>query len=178
MSGPTTAIWTTRVRLTGVPLTCARPSCDDHGVPVDQHLVNAAVDQADRRWPDRDAVAAAVRLEDGAVITGVSLSNFNSAMTLCAETGPICAAYTTGQTIVAAVCVSRDVSSGQVTVLAPCGACQERLALWGSDVEVGVADPMSATGWSSKRLLELNPFYWAAAHTLDHSWPTPADHEW
>jgi cytidine deaminase len=84
---------------------------------------------------------------------------------LCAETGPIYAAYTTGQTIVAAVCVSRDVSSGQVTLLAPCGACQERLALWGSDVEVGVADPMSATGWSSKRLLELNPFYWAAAHT-------------
>jgi cytidine deaminase len=116
-------------------------------------------------------------LEDGAVITGVSLSNFNSAMTLCAETGPICAAYTTGQTIVAAVCVSRDVSSGQVTVLTPYGACQERLALRGSDVEVGVADPMSATGWSSKRLLELNPFYWAAAHTPDHSWPTPADHE-
>jgi cytidine deaminase len=78
---------------------------------------------------------------------------------LCAETGPIYAAYTTGQTIVAAVCVSRDVSSGQVTVLAPCGACQERLALWGSDVESG-GGPMSATGWSSKRLLELNPFYW------------------
>ena len=63
------------------------------------------------------------------MITGISLSNFNSAMTLCAETRPICAAYTTGQTIVAAVCVSRDVSSGQVTVLAPCVACQERLAL-------------------------------------------------
>jgi hypothetical protein len=72
----------------GVPLTCARRSCDDHGVPVDQHLVKAAVDQADRRWPDRDAVAAAVRLEDGAVITGVSLSNFNSAMTCAPRQGP------------------------------------------------------------------------------------------
>ena len=72
--------------------------------------------------------------------------------------------------------MSRDVSSGQVTLLAPCGACQERLALWGSDVEVGVADPMSATGWSSKRLLELNPST-GRPHTPDHSWPTPADHE-
>jgi cytidine deaminase len=147
-------------------------------MPADQHLVNAAVDQADRRWPDRDAVAAAVRLEDGTVITGVSLSNFNAAMTLCAETGPICAAYTAGRTIVASVCVRREVSSGQITVLAPCGACQERLALWGPDVEVGVADPVSATGWSSKKLVELSPFYWATAFAPDHSWPEPAEHEW
>ena len=108
----------------------------------------------------------------------MSLANFNAAMTLCAETGPICSAYTTGQMIVAAVCVSRDIASGRITVLAPCGACQERLALWGSDVEVGVADPTSASGWSSKTLLQLNPFYWAAAHTADHSWPAATEHEW
>jgi cytidine deaminase len=147
-------------------------------MPVDQDLVDAATGQAARRWPERDAVAAAVRLTNGTVLTGISLANFNAAMTLCAETGPICMAYTTGQTVVASVCVSRDRETGRATVLAPCGACQERLALWGCDVEVGVADPASATGWSSRRLSELNPFYWAAGLTPDHRWPKTDEHEW
>lgn len=96
----------------GRPPICTGASARNHEVPVDQQLVNAAIAQADRRWPDRDAVAAAVRLQDGSVVTGVSLSNFNAAMTLCAETGPICAVYTSGQSVVASVCVSRDLSSG------------------------------------------------------------------
>lgn len=147
-------------------------------MPVDELLVQAAIDQANRRWPDRDAVAAAVRLEDGDVLTGVALSNFNAAMMLCAETGPICIAYSSGQKVMASVCVSLDRSSGKVTAFAPCGACQERLALWGPQVEVGVADSRSANGWSSRRLHELNPFYWAATSTPDRSWPTSAEHEW
>lgn len=147
-------------------------------MPVDELLVQAALEQADRRWPDKDAVAAAVRLEDGGILTGVPLSNFNAAMTLCAETGPVCAAYSAGRKVVASVCVLRDRSSDRITVLAPCGACKERLAFWGPDVEVGVADSTSATGWSSRRLLDVNPFYWAASSTPGDSWPTPADHEW
>lgn len=147
-------------------------------MPVDQPLIEAALDQADRRWPLRDAVAAAIRLDDGAILTGVCLANFNAVMTLCAETEPICAAYRTGRLLVASVCVHREISSGQVTVLAPCGACQERLALWGPNVEVGVADPANAGGWSSRNLLELNPFYWAAAQSPDHTWPKLTEHEW
>lgn len=145
---------------------------------VDELLVQAALDQADRRWPNVDAVAAAIRLKDGGVLTGVPLSNYNAAMTLCAETGPLCTAYSAGHEVVASVCVSRERSSGKVTVLAPCGACQERLAYWGPDVEVAVADSTSATGWSSRRLLDVNPFYWAATSTPGHAWPTSADHEW
>lgn len=64
--------------------------CDYRGMSVDGDLVEAAVARAARRWPDGDAVAAAVRLAEGSVITGVSLPNFNAAITLCAETGPIC----------------------------------------------------------------------------------------
>ncbi len=93
--------------------------------------MQAAVDQADRRGPQRDAVAAAVRLEDGRVLTGVSLADDNAAMTLCAGTGPICTAYSSGQTVVASVCVSTDRATGTRSVLAPCGTRQERLALWG-----------------------------------------------
>lgn len=145
---------------------------------VNQELIRAAADQADRRWPDRDAVGAAVRLKDGSVLTGVPFSNFNAVMVLCAETGPICVAYTNGQTIIASVCVNRDYASGEVTVIAPCGGCQERLVLWGPEVQVGVPDPTSAVGWSSRSLVDVNPYYWAASQTPDLSWPKPADHEW
>ncbi len=147
-------------------------------MPVDELLVQAAKDQAERRWPGKDSVGAAIRLEGGDLLTGVPLANFNAAMTLCAETGPICTAYSTGQAVVASVCVSLNRTSGKVTVLAPCGACQERLALWGPDVEVGVADLGATAGWSSRTLLDLNPHYWAATSTPDHSWPTSAEHEW
>lgn len=74
--------------------------------------------------------------------------------------------------------VPHDRASGEVTVVAPCGACQERLALWGPQVQLGVDDPTSAVGWSSKSLLEINPYYWAASQPPDRSWPNAAKHEW
>lgn len=115
-------------------------------------------------------------LEDGSVLTGVALDNFNAAMNLCAETGPICEAYAAGQRIVASICVSRGPGGDGFTVLAPCGACQERLALWGPGVEVGVNDPASLAGWSSRPLIELNPYYWASAFAEDGVWPSTAQH--
>ena len=143
---------------------------------ADQTLLNAAVDQLNRRWPNSSGVAAAALLDDGSILTGVSLSNVNAAMTLCAETGAIMTAYSEGRAISASICVSREVNSADVLVLAPCGACQERLALWGPDVEVGVNDRQAESGWSSRTLRELNPYYWASAFT--GAWPTRAEHEW
>jgi len=144
---------------------------------ADQDLFDAAVEQMRRRWPDApEAVAAAVRLADGSILTGVALDNFHGAMNLCAETGPICAAYSAGQRIVASICVSREAGRAGFTVLAPCGACQERLALWGPTVQVGVSDPDSAAGWSSRPLLDRNPYYWASAFADGGVWPSAAQH--
>lgn len=145
---------------------------------ADHILFEAAAGHVRRRWPDTaaPAVAAAVYLADGSVLTGVALDNFNPVMSLCAETGPICQAYSEGQTIIASICVLRTPGRGGLTVLAPCGACQERLALWGPTVHVGVADASSSTGWSSRPLVELNPHYWASAFAEDEKWPSPAQH--
>ncbi|WP_213815951.1 cytidine deaminase [Glaciihabitans sp. dw_435] len=144
---------------------------------ADQELFDHAVDQMRRRWPDaQEAVAAAVRLDDGSILTGIALDNFNAAMSLCAETGPICEAYTAGRRIIASICVSREDGREGVTVLAPCGACQERLALWGPDVRVGVSDPDQPEGWSSRSLVELNPFYWATVFAEGGIWPSIQQH--
>jgi len=144
---------------------------------VDQFLVDAAVRQLDDRWPDRQpGLAAALYLEDGSVLTGVALPNINAVMNLCAETGPICEAFGRGERVVASVCVARRLGDDGFVVLAPCGACQERLALWGPDVEVGVAHPYDVRDWSSRRLAEVNPYYWAVAYGDAIGWPSVNDH--
>lgn len=76
----------------------------------------------------------------------MSFDNFNAVISLCAETGPICEACSLGKRVVALICVSGRSSDGDSFVLAPCGVCQERLALWGPDAEVGVGDGGSTVG--------------------------------
>ncbi|GAA1497604.1 cytidine deaminase [Paeniglutamicibacter kerguelensis] len=146
---------------------------------LDQNLIDAAIDQISRRWPNAEqAVAAAMYLEGGQILTSVSLDNFNAAANLCAETGAICQAYTMDRQVTASVCVSREAGSGKISVLAPCGICQERLALWGPTVQVAVPGPHTASGWSTRTLLQVNPYYWATQFTDDGHWPSTADHSW
>lgn len=132
-------------------------------------LVAAAIAQLDRR--PGHTVAAAVALDNGDILTGIALDNLNAAATLCAETGPICQAYTLGRAVTATACVSTDTTPP--TVLAPCGTCQERLAIWGPDVQVAVA---TADGWTGRTLREVNPYYWGTAFAADGGWPSAAEH--
>ena len=135
---------------------------------LDQRLVNAAVDQLNARWPGTDqGVAAAVYLDNDQILTSVSLDNLNAAATLCAETGALCQAYTLNRRVTASVCVSKASGENAIVVLAPCGICQERLALWGPDVQVAVADDGVACGWAVRTLGEINPFYWGARFIED-----------
>jgi cytidine deaminase len=146
-------------------------------VNLDQRLVDAAIDQMNRRWPGKEqAVAAAVYLDDGQILTSVGLDNLNAGANLCAETGAICQACTLGGQITASVCVSRETGRNGVFILAPCGICQERLALWGPDVQVGIAGSASTCGWTARTLLEVNPFYWGAQFADGGIWPSPAVH--
>ncbi|MFI0470817.1 hypothetical protein ACH347_42730 [Saccharopolyspora sp. 5N102] len=93
-----------------------------------------------------------------------------------AETGALCQAYTLDKRVTASVCVSKLPGAEGHPVLAPCGVCQERLALWGPDVEVAVADADSPSGWSARTLRELNPFYWGTLFSADGGWPSAAEH--
>ncbi|NRQ39403.1 cytidine deaminase [Nonomuraea sp. NN258] len=144
---------------------------------LDQKLVDAAVAQLERRWPvGEPGGAAAVYLADGRILTSVGLDNLNGGVSLCHETGAICQAYTLDERVTASVCVYREPAEGRSLVLPPCGICQERLALWGPDVQVGVPDPASAGGWSARTLREVNPYYWGSQFTGDGSWPGFAAH--
>lgn len=144
---------------------------------ADSALYDAAIALIERRLGSTSwKTAAAIRLDDGSILSGIGLDNINAAAGLCAEVGPLAQAYTKDRRVVASICVNRSTDREQDLVLAPCGVCQERLALWGPSVEVGVADGTSATGWSSVRLAELMPYYWATTFSDDDHWPTPAEH--
>lgn len=149
----------------------------DACMQLDQTLVDAAIAQMDRRWPvDEPGGAAAVYLEDGEILTSVGLDNLNGGVSLCHETGAICQAYTLNKKVTASVCVYRASERDRVLVLPPCGICQERLALWGPDVQVGVPDDSSVTGWGVRTLRDVNPFYWGSQFTEDGAWPAPEVH--
>ena len=69
----------------------------------------------------------------------------------------MCEAYKLDNEVTASVCVSRE--KDKYHILAPCGICQERLYLWGPDVEVGVPFVEDTTQWEIKKLSEVHPYY-------------------
>lgn len=151
--------------------------CDTQRVTADSALYDAAISLIERRLDHASwKTAAAIRLDDGSILTGIGLDNISAAAGFCAEVGPLAQAYTTDRHVVASICVNRNADRERDLVLAPCGVCQERLALWGPDVEVGVSDGTDPSGWSSRRLAELMPYYWATALSPDDRWPTKAEH--
>ena len=107
---------------------------------------------------DGEGVAAAARADDGAVITGVWVDAMVDSACLCAETGPICEAHRSGRRLLASICV-RVVDGSDPMVLAACGVCQERLAVFGTDVLVGVGDD-SSRGFAFRPLRDLRPAPW------------------
>ncbi|WP_328330718.1 MULTISPECIES: cytidine deaminase [unclassified Streptomyces] len=142
---------------------------------LDQALVDAAIAQMDRRWPGReDAGAAAVYLDDGRILTSVCFDNLNAGVTLCHEVGAYCQAYTLDRKVTASVCVNRI--AGRLVILAPCGICQERLALWGPGVEVAVPAPGAPGGWQARTLAEVNPYYWGREFADGGGWPSAEVH--
>lgn len=125
---------------------------------MDDELVSAAVALVTKRFGQRAwAGAAAMRLDDGSILTSTAPDALNDAVALCHETGALCEAFKLDRRVVASVCVTQR-SPEDFLVLAPCGVCQERLFLHGPDVEVGVGLPDGS--WSSQRLAELQPHYW------------------
>jgi cytidine deaminase len=125
---------------------------------VDETLVQSAISFIKQRFPTGVEGAAAVYLEDGQILISTALEVKNESVALCHETGAFCEAYKLNKKVVATVCVSRDENGFHI--LSPCGVCQERLWLWGGDVDCGVPLPEDSTKWTSVPLSEISGYYW------------------
>lgn len=133
-------------------------------MPLDQRLVDAAIEQLRARFPDADGIAAAMYTDDGAIVTGVAFQPEWGGGGLCAEAGPLCEAHRHRRRITATVCVARLGPDAPIVILTPCGICQERLFHWGDAVEVAVPDPADPTRWRARRLRDIQPYYWVDAY--------------
>ena len=127
---------------------------------LDQRLVDAAVAFVNSRFPGQPwAGCAAMYTEDGRVLVSTAPDVVNESVALCHETGGICEAHKIDQRVTASVCVSRD-DRGAIHILTPCGVCQERLMVWGDEVEVAVPKDGDSTAWEARRLKDVQPYYW------------------
>lgn len=130
---------------------------DHHHLEPLFDLAAAAAQAEGRRSSDGEGVAAAARTRSGAELAGVWIDAMVDSACLCAETGPICEAHRLDDPIVASICVRWTQATGFV-VLPACGVCQERLAVFGTDVVVAVGRSENVTDFRSLR--ELRPLPW------------------
>jgi cytidine deaminase len=144
-------------------------------VAVDRTLVDAAIALTRDRFAGEPwSGAAALRLDDGTILTSTAPSAPNAAVQLCHETGAICEAYKLGRRVVASVCVTAADDDRGFWILAPCGVCQERLFAYGPDVEVAVPEPADPRRWQTLRLRDVQP-HWFGRVFPDEPWPFSTD---
>lgn len=78
------------------------------------------------------------------------------------ETGAILAAHKLNTKVTHTVCVVRADENAELTVLPPCGICQERLFYWGENVKAAVTNPDGKLNY--KTLKEIQPHHWYKAY--------------
>ncbi|RKD69580.1 cytidine deaminase [Sinobaca qinghaiensis] len=125
-------------------------------------LYKEAADLVEKKYPLGWGGAAAIRLEDGTVLTSIAPEVINAATELCMETGAILEAHKLGQKVTHSLCIARDDEQSAFEVLSPCGICQERLFYWGADVKAAVTIP-GENEIIFKTLAEIQPYHWTAA---------------
>ena len=127
---------------------------------ITQPLIDAALQLAAQRWPNREAGAAALLTATGRILTSTYAESPNPAACLCHETGAICEAHKLNEAVTASVYVSREDANAPFIILPPCGICCERLAFWGGEVEIAIPDSKNPTQWKMQTLREIMPHYW------------------
>jgi cytidine deaminase len=94
-------------------------------------------------------VGAALETDDGKVFVGCNVENASYGLTICAERAAICAAVSAGARRFRRAVVVSDCDPPA----APCGACRQVLAEFGSDLRVESIGPRSAASWKISELL-------------------------
>lgn len=126
----------------------------------DLALVTAAEDVLRQHYrPFWNTVAAALRMEDGRIVTGIHLGAVVGRLAICAE--PIAvgrAILEGGGKILRAVAVRHakpEEADSRIAVVSPCGACRELFADHAPDAGIIVPTPEGLAIWSVQALLPL-----------------------
>ncbi|TRD11691.1 cytidine deaminase [Erythrobacter insulae] len=134
----------------------------------DAKLIEAAREAATHSWsPYSDyAVGAALRFDDGAVITGTNVENASYGLALCAETVAVAKALGEGRRGgLIEVAVVGPLDKGDGAPITPCGRCRQVL---NEIAQLGGTDPRVLCVGSDEvreiRLSALLPHAFGPAH--------------
>lgn len=134
----------------------------------DDELIAAARDAATHSWsPYSDyAVGAALRFDDGAVITGTNVENASYGLALCAETVAVAKALGEGRRGgLIEVAVVGPADKGDGAPITPCGRCRQVL---NEIAALGQTDPrvlcVGADEVREVRLSQLLPHAFGPEH--------------
>jgi cytidine deaminase len=121
----------------------------------DRELLDVATAVLDRRYrAGVHEVAAALRLADGMVVTGLHVEASAGRASVCAESAALSAAVVAGSPVVAVVGVLRR-PGGTLHLIEPCGVCAELLVDHAPDARVWVAE---GDGFGAVPVADLLPF--------------------
>lgn len=121
----------------------------------DRELLHTARALLDARYRQGvHEVAAALRLADGRLVTGLHVEASAGRASVCAESAALSAAVAAGSAVVSVVGVLRR-PGGSHHLIEPCGVCAELLADHAPDAVVWVA---VGDGYGPVRVHELLPF--------------------
>lgn len=123
--------------------------------PGDRELLDTATGVLDARYVvGVHEVAAALRLADGRMVTGLHVEATAGRASICAESAALSAAVIAGSPVVSIVGVLRR-PGGSRHLIEPCGVCAELLADHAPDASVWVA---VGAGFGAVSALDLLPF--------------------
>ena len=117
----------------------------------------------------RFAVGAALRLSDGAILTGSNFENASYGLSLCAETVAIAAANAQGRLrdIITIAIVGGPMAGGGDAIIMPCGRCRqiinEAQDMAGREIAILCAGA-EGDAFSRHRLAELLPHAFGPAN--------------
>ena len=103
-------------------------------------------------------VGATVLAEDGEIYAGCNVENASLGLTICAERSAVCQAVAAGARALRAVVVS---TPGRKPA-APCGACRQVLAEFGTDMQVVLVGDEEAVVHTTLDTLLPRPFTFRA----------------
>lgn len=128
---------------------------------LEEQLFDAAATLIYDRYPTGWGGAAALALDNGTILTSVAPGVIVASTELCMETGAILEAHKLNRPVTHSLCLVREDEHSPLTILSPCGVCQERLFYWGYKVKAAVSNQEQALIF--KPLKELQPYHWHAA---------------
>ncbi|WP_367366364.1 cytidine deaminase [Leuconostoc pseudomesenteroides] len=102
-------------------------------------------------------------LENGDILTSISPEFPNAASSICMELGSYIQAATLDQKITHTLCLVRENEHDSLTVLTPCGICQERLNFWGNTTQCGIGILQNGEV-QYMPLAYLQPFHWSRVY--------------